>query len=103
MEFVRQQNAQELDNAGEEQTRFCGEDIRCFSVGDAEGIFEGIDGTLDGGAPAVDGYEVFGITRQTGIEAQILVGINVDTFAVFGVRAGVFADTATRNTAGGQM
>ena len=43
MEFVRQENAEELDNAGKKQIGFGGQDIGGFAVGNAQRVFQGID------------------------------------------------------------
>lgn len=43
MEFVRQQNAEELNDAGKKEIGFGGQDIGGFAVGNSQSVFQRTD------------------------------------------------------------
>lgn len=91
MKAVGKKDADELDDTGEIKIGFQGNGSVGFSAVENEGVFKQIDSPLDGYAVSVQVVPVLCISRDAGIQSEILSGTCIDTFAVGRGRAGMFA------------
>lgn len=83
MEFVHQQNAEELNNASKEKIGFGGQDIGGFAVGNSQSVFQRTDRTFYAGSTAVYLSKVWIVTGYARIQAQIFIEGHIDTATTF--------------------
>ena len=91
MQGVSKEDADELSDTGEKEVGLDGGSTMGFTGIKDEGILEDIDGSFNGDPVAVKVIPVVGSSGDAGIEAEILVGVGVDTLAVRGIGTGMFA------------
>ena len=91
MQGVSKEDADELSDTGEKEVGLDGGSTMGFTGIKDEGILEDIDGSFNGDPVAVKVIPVVGSSGDAGIEAEILVGVGVDTLAVRGIGTGMVA------------
>ena len=96
MQGISEKDADELSDTGKEEIGLNGDGTVGFTGVEDEGILEDIDGSLNGDPVPVEVIPVVGVSGDTGIEAEILVGVGVDTLAVRRIGAGMVANADAR-------
>ena len=89
---MSEKDANELSDTGKEQISLNGSGTVRFTGIKREGILEDVNGSLNGDPVSVEVVPMVGVSGDAGIEAKVLVGIGVDTLAVRGIGARMFAD-----------
>ncbi len=74
-ERVGQKDAQELDNTGEEKVGFSSKWMKGLSLLHTEDVLERADGAFNSGSFGIQFSPLVGAAQDTGIEAQIGIGI----------------------------
>ena len=92
-----------MDNTSKEQIGLRGKHIRGFAVGNAESVFQRMDGTFDTGSATVYLSKSRIVTRYTRIQAQIFVERNINAAPVFGRRTRIFTLAAVSATSRGRF
>ena len=92
MQSISEKDADELSDTGQEQIGLKGSGTVRFTGIKREGILEDVNGSLNGDSVPVEVVPMVGVSGDAGIEAKVLVGIGVDTLAVRGIGARMFAD-----------
>ena len=92
MQGISEKDADELSDTGKEEIGLNGDGTVGFTGVEGEGVLEDVNGSLNGDPVAVEVVPVVGISGDTGIEAEILVGISVDALAVRRIGAGMVAN-----------
>ena len=83
VEFVRQQDTEQLNDAGEEEICFGSQYVGCFAVGNAQSIFQGVNGAFHAGATVVNQGKRGIISGNARIKPEIFVERHVNTAPVF--------------------
>ena len=89
---MSEKDTNELSDTGKEQISLNGSGAMRFTGIKREGILEDVNGSLNGDPVPVEVVPMVGASGDAGIEAKVLVGIGVDTLAVRGIGARMFAD-----------
>ena len=92
MEGVSEKNANKLDDTGKEDVSLNGDGAVGFAGVEGEGIFEDVNGSLNCDPVSVEVVPVFSVSRNTGVEAEILVGVGVDALTIGRIGAGMLAN-----------
>ena len=88
---MSEKDTNELSDTGQEQIGLNGSGTVRFTGIKREGILEDVNGSLNGDPVAVEVVPMVGVSGNAGIEAKVLVGIGVDTLAIRGIGARMFA------------
>ena len=100
MQSISEKDADELSDTGKEQIGLNGSSAMRFAGIKGEGIFEDVDGSLNGDPIPVEIVPMVGVSGNARIEAKILVGIGVDALAIRGIGARMVTDTNSGRTVG---
>lgn len=92
MQGIGKENADELSNTGKEEIGLNGDGTVGFTGVEDEGILEDVNGSLNGDPVPVEVVPMVGVSGDTGIEAEILVGVGVDTLTIGRISAGMVAN-----------
>lgn len=99
MQSISEKDADELSDTGKEQIGLNGSSAMRFAGIKGEGIFEDVDGFLNGDPVPVEIVPMVGVSGDARIEAKILVGIGVDALTR-GIGARMVTDTNSGRTVG---
>ena len=91
MQGICKEDADELSDTGKEEIGLNGDGTVGFTGVEDEGILEDVNGSLNGDPIPVEVVPMVGVSGDTGVEAEILVGISVDALAVRRIGAGMVA------------
>ena len=101
VQFISENNADELDDTGKEKIRFERNRMETAIIRESKGILEEIDGSFYGNAMPVKVIPMGGTARNAWIQTEILIGIGIDASSVRRIRAGMLTGTdsprGTRN------
>lgn len=83
VEFVRQQDTEQLNDTGEEKISFGGQYVGCFSVGNTQSILQRVNGAFHTGAAIVNQRKRGIIPGNAGAEPQIFVERDINAAPIF--------------------
>ena len=83
MEFIRQQDTEQLNDTGKEKIGFGGQHVGSFSVGNAQSILQGVNGAFHTGAAVVNQRKRGIIPGAARVEAQIFVERDINAASIF--------------------
>ena len=93
MQGISEKDADELSDTGKEEIGLNGDGTVGFTGVEDEGILEDVNGSLNGDPVPVEVIPMVGVSGDTGIEAEILVGVSVDALTIGRIGAGMLANT----------
>jgi hypothetical protein len=100
MQGISQKDPDELNDPCKEDVRLCGSGAKRLSGIKDKRIFHKVDGAFNGNPVPVEIVPMIGISRNTGIESKVFVGVGIDAFSIRGNSTGVFTGTNTAGAAG---
>ena len=83
MEFIRQQDAEQLDNARKKEIGFGGQYVRCFAIGNAQSILQRVNGALHTGAAIINQRKRGIIPGNARVEPQIFAEGHINAAPIF--------------------
>ena len=89
MQGISEKDADELSDTSKEEIGLNGDGTVGFTGVEDEGILEDINGSLNGDPVPVEVIPMVGVSGDTGIEAEILVGVSVDALTIGRIGAGI--------------
>ena len=89
---MSEKDTDELSDTSKEQISLNGSSAMRFTGIKREGILEDVNGSLNGDPVPVEVVPMVGVSGDTGIEAEILVGVGVDTLTIGRISAGMVAN-----------
>ena len=92
MQGINEKDADELSDTGKEEIGLNGDGTVGFTGVEDEGILEDVNGSLNGDPVPVEVIPMVGVSGDTGIEAEILVGVSVDALTIGRIGAGMVAN-----------
>ena len=98
MQSISEEDADELSDTGKEEIGLNGDGTVGFTGVEDEGILEDVNGSLNSDSVPVEVIPMVSVSGDTGIEAEIFVGVSVDAPAVRRISTRMFANTDAGGT-----
>ena len=92
---VCQQDAEQLGDTGEKEIRFRCHRVKGLSVLQAKDSFERTNGALNGNPLVIQPVPLVGVAHDTGIQAFIGVGVDINAASVIRVGTGCIAEASS--------
>ena len=83
VEFIRQEDAEQVDNASKKEIGFGSQNVGCFAIGNAQSIFQRVNGSLDTGAAVVNQRKRRVIPGNARVEPQVFAEGHINAASVF--------------------
>ena len=100
MQGVSEEDTDELSDTCKEEIGLNGNGAVGFTGVKGEGVLEDVNGSFNSNPVPVKVIPVVGVSGDTGIEAEVLVGVSVNALAIRGNSTGMLADTSSGRTVG---